>query len=143
MVPRLVVDTSVVIAALGPSGSASRQVLRLCLAGRYALLMSNALAYEYTQVAFRAQTLARTGGSPQRVERLLTSLFRVARWRRISYLLRPNLRDEGDNHVVELAVTGAAHAIVTYNLRDFARGEWRTRGLEVLTPPRLLRVMPR
>jgi hypothetical protein len=33
----------------------------------------------------------------------------VPRW-------RPNLRDEGDNHLVELAIAGGAEAIVTYNV---------------------------
>jgi predicted nucleic acid-binding protein len=33
--------------------------------------------------------------------------------------VRPNLRDEADNHVVELAVAGAADAIVTANVRGF------------------------
>jgi len=41
------------------------------------------------------------------------------RWIKIFYGWRPNLRDEGDNHFVELAIAGGAEAIVTYNIRDF------------------------
>jgi len=49
-------------------------------------------------------------------------------------LWRPNLPDEGDNHVLELAVAGSAQTIVTSNVRDFQRGELRFPDLEILTP---------
>ena len=52
----------------------------------------------------------------------------------VYYLWRPNLPDEADNHVVELAVAGDAEAIVTHNTRDFCRNELRFPGLTVVTP---------
>ncbi len=62
------------------------------------------------------------------------------RWTRVYFAWRPNLRDEGDNHVVELAVAGGASAIVTRNVKDFVIGaELRFPHLEILTPGRLLR----
>lgn len=135
----MVIDTSVSIAALGGRGSASRRILRLCLQGRYVLLLSNALGYEYAQVALRPEAIARSGVSTARIEKLLKALFRAAQWRRVAFLLRPNLRDESDNHIVDLAVAGGAHAIVTYNIRDFAGGEFPVPGLKVLTPAQALK----
>jgi len=41
---------------------------------------------------------------------------------------------EGDNHLVELAVAGAASCIVTRNLRDFREMELRFPNLRVLSP---------
>ena len=56
---------------------------------------------------------------------------------RVYYLWRPNLPDEGDNHLIELAVAGGAEAIVTFNLRDFQRTELYFPDIAVLTPAQL------
>jgi hypothetical protein len=61
------------------------------------------------------------------------------RWTRIYFLWRPNLRDESDNHLVELAVAGGAQAIVTRNKRDFRGAELRFENLAVLMPAECLR----
>ena len=39
------------------------------------------------------------------------------------YLWRPNLPDEADNHLIELAVAGGASHIVTGNLKDFRNAQ--------------------
>jgi hypothetical protein len=36
----------------------------------------------------------------------------------VYFLWRPNLPDEADNHLIELALAGAAQTIVTHNLND-------------------------
>ena len=53
---------------------------------------------------------------------------------------RPNLRDESDNHLVELAVAGGAEAIVTRNVRDFRVGaDLRFPQIRIVTPVQFLR----
>jgi predicted nucleic acid-binding protein len=47
----------------------------------------------------------------------------VTKWVPIYYRWRPNLRDEADNYVVDLAVAGNAEYIVTNNERDFSQME--------------------
>jgi hypothetical protein len=46
---------------------------------------------------------------------------------------RPNLPDEGDNHVLKLAVATGDAPIVTFNRRDFRSGELRFPGIIVQT----------
>ncbi len=70
--------------------------------------------------------------------RVLAALAAVSRWVKIFYGWRPNLRDEGDNHLVELAIAGGAEAIVTYNIRDFWLADLRWPSLDILTPPECL-----
>jgi len=82
-------------------------------------LMGNALFAEFEDVCSR-KTLF-DDGILSKAERdgLLDAFLSVCVWTPIYYLWRPNLRDEGDNHLVELAVAGGARAIVTANVRDF------------------------
>jgi predicted nucleic acid-binding protein len=65
---------------------------------------------------------------------LLEAFLGACRWTRIYYGWRPNVPDESDNHIVELAVAGGAAAIVTKNIRDFAGMELRFAGLRIVTP---------
>ncbi len=57
----------------------------------------------------------------------------------VYYRWRLNLIDEGDNHMIELAVAGSAEWIVTRNVRDLRSGEFSFRGLEVVTPERFVK----
>ena len=50
------------------------------------------------------------------------------------YSWRPNLRDEGDNHLIELAVAGGADMIVTNSVRDFRGAELRFGSIRVVEP---------
>lgn len=57
----------------------------------------------------------------------------------IYYLWRPNLLDEADNHVLELAVAARAAAIMTHNRADLVRSELRFPELRILAPAELLK----
>ena len=63
--------------------------------------------------------------SSERVE-LLDIFLATCRWTRIHFGWRPNLPDEGDNHLAELAVAGGASHIVTRNLRDLQNMQRQT-----------------
>jgi predicted nucleic acid-binding protein len=51
----------------------------------------------------------------------------------IWFLWRPQLRDPGDELVLEAAVNGGVDAIVTFNRRDFGSAAARF-GVEILLP---------
>jgi predicted nucleic acid-binding protein len=72
-------------------------------------------------------------------EALLAGFLSVCEWVEVFFLWRPNLPDEGDNHVLELAVAGGAQVVVTQNVRDF-RGELRFPRIKVLTPAQYLKL---
>lgn len=134
----VVLDTNVFVSALlGPKG-ASRAVLRACLEGRLQPLMGAALFAEYESLMGRESVLERCRLSPEQREVLLNSFLSVCRWTTIYYGWRPNLRDEGDNHLIELAVAGSASAIVTKNARDFRSAELHFPGLRILLPEEVL-----
>ncbi len=60
----------------------------------------------------------------------------------VDYAWRPNLPDEGDNHLIELAIAGGATAIVTHNVGDLRGGELHLARLGILTPAQLLQEYP-
>ena len=136
---RVVVDTSVMIAALLSAGGGSRAVLRLCLGRRCQTLMGEALFAEYEDAFGRPGLLERSPLSPKEREELLDALLSVCEWTPIFFLWRPNLPDEADNHLVELAVAGGATSLITHNARDFRRGELRFPQLRIETPKDFLK----
>ena len=135
---RIVVDTSVFTAALiGPEGP-NREILRRCLLGKYMPLLSNALFSEYEGVSRRKAIIERCPVTPQDIQDLLAAFCSVSQWVPVFYLWRPNLPDEADNHVLELALAGNAQWIATNNVRDFNRAQLRFPDIRIMTPEQLL-----
>ncbi|MDP3030938.1 MAG: PIN domain-containing protein [Rhodocyclaceae bacterium] len=130
------VDTNVFVAGLRSAGGASRKVLRMALTGRLQPLFGNALWLEYQDLLGRQVW----GGFTTPDERLqvLAALAQRGRWVTVYYGWRPNLPDEADNHLIELALAGGAAAIVTHNVRDVRGGELRLGNLRILTPAQCL-----
>jgi uncharacterized protein len=133
----IVVDTNVFVGACLGKGPSSR-VVEACLSGWFVPLMGAALLAEYEDVLGRAPIFAESRLRATEREELLDIFLASCRWTRIYYGWRPNLRDEGDNHLVELAVAGGADAIVTHNIRHLKMMELRFPGLAVATPAQLL-----
>lgn len=134
MVAKIVIDTNVFISALIGSRGASRKLIRRCLQGEYIPLMGNPLFCEYESVIGRDDVMARCPLNDAEVKELFAALMHVSQWVSIYYLWRPNLKDEGDNHVIELAIAGNASIIATKNLSDFEGAELMFPQLSILKP---------
>lgn len=127
------IDTSVLAGALLGREGHNRQVIRACLQGRLKPLIGQALFLEYEDVLSRDDLFRKCALSKDERADLFASFLSVCEWVEVFYSWRPNLRDEADNHIVELAVAGGAN-IVTNNIRDFRGGELRFPGLRILSP---------
>jgi putative PIN family toxin of toxin-antitoxin system len=134
----VVLDTNIFVAALlGPSG-ASRKILRKCLQGYLHPVMGNALFCEYEDLLQREHLFRSCLLSSAEREELFDAFLSVCRWVTIYYGWRPNLRDEADNHIVELAVAGGADFLITKNTKDFKDTELRFTGFQVIKPEQFL-----
>ena len=135
----IVIDTSVFVAALLSADGASREVIRRSLQRSYRPRMSLALFAEYRDLLGRGESFAKCPLTAGEREELFHALMAVSSLTEVFYLWRPNLPDEGDNHVLELAVAANAEAIVTHNRKDFLHAELRFPQLRILTPADLLK----
>jgi putative PIN family toxin of toxin-antitoxin system len=139
MAIKIVVDTSVFISALIGSKGSSRELIRRCLKGEYQPLMGNALFLEYESVMQREEIISQCSLTNTEIYTLLASFINVSQWISIYYLCRPNLKDEADNHLIELAVAGNAQIIVTKNVKDFQNAELVFPNLSILRPEEIIR----
>jgi predicted nucleic acid-binding protein len=135
---QIVIDTNVFVGACLGTG-ASNAVIASCLRGDHLPLMGAALLAEYEDVLGRAELFRGCRLNVDERSELLDIFLASCRWTRIYFGWRPNLPDEGDNHLVELAVAGGASHIITRNLRDLRGMELKFPGLAAVTPEEFLR----
>jgi len=137
MVPRVVLDTSVIVAGLRTRHGAANRVLRLVAAGRLVLLATPPLFLEYEDVLGRPEHVLVHGLAPDALEEFLAELAALVEPVDVHFQWRPQVRDPSDEMVMEAAINGRADALVTYNVKHFAEAAGRF-GISVLRPVDLL-----
>ena len=130
----IVVDTSVFISALRSARGKNRDIIRLCLQRELRPLIGTSLFMEMEDVIGRTELFTDCPISDHERKALFYAFISVCQWTHVYYLWRPNLSDEGDNHVMELAVAGGAEAIVTNNLKHFKSGELLFPEIKIMRP---------
>lgn len=135
---RLVLDTDVIIAAMRSPLGASAALLMAVRRGEIRMLANVALALEYEATCRRAEHGVAAGLSPAQVGVFIDAVIALAELVETHFLWRPQLRDPGDELVLEAAVNGRANAIVTFNQKDFGEIPMKF-SVEVLAPVDALR----
>jgi uncharacterized protein len=137
---KIIVDTNVLVSAFTSANGASREVLRRLLTGRARALISVALYSEYCDVLGRADFFKRCPLSPTEVQELFSAFLATTEPVELYFSWRPNLRDEGDNHVYELAVAALDAPLLTYNQRDFMHAQLKFPSLQIMSPSQWLQL---
>lgn len=128
---RIVIDTSVLVAAARSRNGASYLLVSQIPSSRFEFCLSLSLYLEWQEVLCRPENLP-PSQSASDVQRFLRYLAKVAHGQGVSFSLRPFLWDPNDDMILELAFASASRYIVTHNIRDF-RGSERL-GIQAITP---------
>jgi predicted nucleic acid-binding protein len=134
---RLVLDTDVVVAAMRSPSGASAELLRRIDRGDATMLLTVALALEYEAICTLAEHRLASKLSAAEAGIYIDGLIGMAEPVKAFFRWRPQLRDPGDELVLEAAVNGQADAIVTFNESHLR--EARSFGVEVIRPAEALR----
>jgi len=130
---RLILDTNIFLGACLGRGAANKLV-GMCLEGSFSPLMGAALFAEHEDVLGREDLFKKAKLDQNERNELFDIYLNHCTWTQIYYGWRPNLRDEGDNHLIELAVAGNAQYIVTYNLKDFKSMDLQFPEFKIISP---------
>jgi putative PIN family toxin of toxin-antitoxin system len=134
---RVVLDTNVIVAGVSSNRGASYQLLKEIPGQSFTMLVSVPLFVEYEATLKRQEICKAHGLSHHDVDALLKMWAKVCEPVSLHFLWRPQLRDPGDEMVLETAINGGAQAIVTFNTTDFRQACPRF-GVDLWTPATLL-----
>ena len=137
-VPRIVLDTSVLVAGLRSRSGASNAVLRLLADKRIIGLATPPLFLEYEDVLKRAEHRLVHGLAIEEIDEFLAELAALLEPVETYFQWRPQVRDPGDEMVLEAAINGRAKMIITFNVSHFADAGSRF-GIRILQPRAILR----
>lgn len=117
MMPRIVIDTNVLVAALRSRLGASFKLLRRVGSGDFEHAITVPLVMEYEDVLLRP---AMVPLETDAVQAVIDYLCATGVGQPVHFLWRPLLPDPKDDMVLEAAVGAGCRWIITFNTRDFA-----------------------
>ena len=112
-------DTNIIYQALKSTNGASYFILQQVRERKVQIALSVPLFEEYEAVLKRKKSLEDFGLDVEDIDKFLRFIAYVGKPYKTYFLFRPNLKDEKDNMVVELAVTSQCDYLVTNNTKDF------------------------
>lgn len=108
-----------IVAAMRSPSGASAALLQAARRREITPLANVALALEYEATCRLPEHRLAAGLTAAQVLVFVDAVIAMVEPVETHYLWRPQLRDPGDELVLEAAVNGQAEAIVTFNKRDF------------------------
>lgn len=138
MIRRIVLDTSVLVAALRSRSGAGNAVLKLIATHRLIPLATPPLFLEYEDVLKRPEHRLAHGLSPEEIDDFLSEFAALVEPVEVHFQWRPQVSDPSDEMVLEAAINARADALVTYNVAHFAPAANRFQ-IPVLLPASLLK----
>jgi putative PIN family toxin of toxin-antitoxin system len=136
-VHQIVIDTNVFVTALMSQYGASYKLMSLIKSEKFKVNLSVPLVLEYEASA--KKMIGEIALKEKEIDDILDFVISKANHWQIYYLWRPQLKDPGDDMVLELAVTANCEYIITYNLDDFKRSD--KFGVKAITPKAFLQLI--
>ena len=115
---RVILDTSVLVAATRSRNGASFELLRQLPSAKFELALSVSLYIEWQAVLTRPEHMP-PGVTAEGTLAFLRYLASIAHLQDVHFLWRPFLRDPNDDMVLECAVASSSPYIVTHNVKDY------------------------
>ena len=136
---KYLLDTCIIISALRSKQGASHFLLRKAILKQLPIIMHFKLLAEYHDVLTRPKMLSALIYTADEIEKILIGLVSVAEEVNPHFLWRPNLKDEKDNFLVEIAVASQPCTIITHNVKDLLQGELLFPAIFVKQPQEVIR----
>ena len=137
---RIVLDTSVLVAAARSRNGASFKIVSVLPTPEIEIALTVAVYTEWQAVMTRPENLP-PGATPDDALAFLRYLASIAHLQDVHFLWRPFSRDPDDDMIVECAVASGCEYIVTHNVKDFRRVEELK--VQAITPAELLNLLRR
>lgn len=135
---RIVLDTSVLVAASRSRNGASFHLVSMLPSPDFEIALTIAVYTEWQAVLTRPEHLP-PGATPDMALGFVRYLATVAHLQDVHFLWRPFLRDPDDDMVLECAVASGSEFIVTHNVKDFRRVE--ELNVQAITPADFLKLL--
>jgi putative PIN family toxin of toxin-antitoxin system len=133
-------DTNILYQALMSSSGASHFILQQVRNRKIQMALSVPVFYEYQDVLTRESSLRDFQLHVHDVDKFLRFIAYIGKVFDIYFLFRPNLQDEKDNKILELAVTSSSDVLITCNIRDFQQAELQFESLRIMTPSEFVKM---
>ena len=135
---KIVLDTSVLVAAVRSRNGASFQLVSMLPSAKFEIALTVAVYTEWQAVLTRPENMPPTATADDALA-FLRYLASVAHLQDVHFLWRPFSRDPDDDMIVECAVASGCEYIVTHNVKDFRRVEELK--VKVITPGAFLKLL--